>query len=309
MKKIPLLLILASLALGGENGPIEKIGEPLLLAESKAGYMAPKWSPAGTNIIFSGRNYLGIYLFSMSNSSVKQLSNKPAAGFGMCWSNSGKKIATRLAEFSKKRRRNSIVVYDINDLSQTVVLEHAGRLSGVLQWTADDKSIYLNGCDRFNLLNLNPGMQKPSINDIIYLQNGKLYQNSQQGQRDLLIDIGSDKIILVEESPDRSKIAYKILGGNLYIINSDGSNTVDLGYGMNPTWSPDSKRLAFMIDQDDGHRIVSSDIFVVNADGSDLINLTVSDDIIEMHPDWSPDGRWIAYDTHDSGQIWMQEVH
>jgi len=27
-----------------------------------------------------------------------------------------------------------------------------------------------------------------------------------------------------------------------------------------------------------------------------------------MHPDWSPDGKMIAYDTYETGQIWLQEV-
>ena len=60
---------------------------------------------------------------------------------------------------------------------------------------------------------------------------------------------------------------------------------------MNPTWSPDGRRLAFT-----GFDGGMSDLYVVNSDGSDLRRLT-DDKYADLHPAWSPDGATIAFAT------------
>src|SRR5205823_3586835 len=62
--------------------------------------------------------------------------------------------------------------------------------------------------------------------------------------------------------------------------------TSDHSVGINPTWSPDGRRIAF----DDGDRIM-----MVDADGSNLRPLTRRRDGFDSDPAWSPDGRVIAF--------------
>jgi len=54
--------------------------------------------------------------------------------------------------------------------------------------------------------------------------------------------------------------------------------------------SPDGSKIAFTGQGDDGNL----DIYVMNADGSDVTRLT-TDGATEQFPQWSPDGRTIAY--------------
>ena len=63
-----------------------------------------------------------------------------------------------------------------------------------------------------------------------------------------------------------------------------------------------------MITQDDGHTYLSADIYVINANGTGKVQLTSTPEIFEMRPTWSPDGKWIAYDTWEKGQILVQQV-
>ena len=115
-------------------------------------------------------------------------------------------------------------------------------------------------------------------------------------------------IINLEISPDGSKLAFEAFGGDMYVMNSDGTGLTDLDVGYRPKWSPDGEYLAYMITEDDGHRFTGSDIYTVRIDGSERNNLTNTNDIIEMNPSWSSDGNQIAFDTYNDGSIYIVQV-
>jgi Tol biopolymer transport system component len=99
-------------------------------------------------------------------------------------------------------------------------------------------------------------------------------------------------------SPGGKKIAYVASPDpfrwwpphNVHVMNADGTNPVMLtkedrwAYEWNPTWSPDSKKIAFVKQTPDGFH----NIFTMNADGSGLSNITQTHRIGEGSPAWSP---------------------
>ena len=107
-------------------------------------------------------------------------------------------------------------------------------------------------------------------------------------------------------SPDGQKIAFtghKDVGVHgeawefdIYVIDPDGKNRKKIthiaGNNSNPTWSPDSQRIAFV--NSGWGRGWGSEIYVMDSNGENTTRLT-DDDGSKRHPAWSPDGQSIAF--------------
>jgi Ca2+-binding RTX toxin-like protein len=105
-------------------------------------------------------------------------------------------------------------------------------------------------------------------------------------------------------SPDGTKIAFAVksgANGDIYIHDrTDGSSAVMwLSSGIDddrPAWSPDNRHVAFESEASDGQEY-DIRIFDTKKPASIVnpINLTVSDDLHEGKPVWSPDGQFLYY--------------
>jgi Tol biopolymer transport system component len=83
----------------------------------------------------------------------------------------------------------------------------------------------------------------------------------------------------------------------LAFLDSDGHKLPDeikfpkLGEILNPSWSPDGKKIAFS-----GLSGGYTDLYIYNLETQELKNMT-QDPYGDIEPAWSPDGRWIAFVT------------
>jgi dipeptidyl aminopeptidase/acylaminoacyl peptidase len=76
-------------------------------------------------------------------------------------------------------------------------------------------------------------------------------------------------------------------GGDIYVINADGSGLRPLTHGLDPALSPDGKQVAFTRWE------FPYGIYVINADGTGERQLFGKEQT--KSPTWSPDGRLIAF--------------
>lgn len=102
-------------------------------------------------------------------------------------------------------------------------------------------------------------------------------------------------------SSDGSRIAFRsfrtLAGGNIWMMNADGSNQVNLTpdplpatiENSRPAWSPDGTRIAYASNEGGTY-----DIWTMKHDGSNALRLSATADL-DTEPAWSPDGQSIAF--------------
>ena len=93
----------------------------------------------------------------------------------------------------------------------------------------------------------------------------------------------------------------------LYLMNADGSNVEklglpDMGYVIDPAWSPNGQLLAFSWRRPNGN----FDIYVMDVATRQIVELT-RDAGRNERPSWAPDGRHIVFESTRTGtrQIWV----
>lgn len=93
----------------------------------------------------------------------------------------------------------------------------------------------------------------------------------------------------------------------LYLMNADGTNTQkidlpDMGYVIDPAWSPNGQLLAFSWRRPNGNY----DIYVMDVTTRQIAEIT-RDAGRNERPSWAPDGRHIVFESTRGGsrQIWV----
>ncbi|MEO7965315.1 MAG: hypothetical protein ABIT38_15515, partial [Gemmatimonadaceae bacterium] len=115
-------------------------------------------------------------------------------------------------------------------------------------------------------------------------------------------------------SPDGNTLVYSHgaeAGTDLYSTNAFGqepARRITVGRGSDntqPTFSPDGHRLAFT-----SSRLGHPEVYISDADGTNAEPLTdyAGDQPYRANPDWSPDGRLVAFEAQIAGRFQIMTI-
>ncbi|MBK7630397.1 MAG: PD40 domain-containing protein [Ignavibacteriales bacterium] len=270
----------------------------------------PVFSPDGKNIAFTKNNYLGIWVYNLQTKKSIQLTDEMAAGFAFKWSSDSKSILTRVAKYENQKRYNAIKVFDISTNESKQLTNYKTIMPYLPQWADGDTKIFLPEKTNDEIFVTDKSKNNFNQNSlVVFEKNNKLIvKNLNDNSERIFEPIKDAQYISLSTSPDYSKMVFKVVGGNMFVISLDGTNLIDLGIGNAPQWSSDSKKIVFEITKDDGYNFTASDIFSVNADGTQKINLTNTNDKIEMNPCFTPDNKAIVFNVVEDGSIYLMNI-
>lgn len=315
MNRLLLAGLVAGLALPAAAQPNLRVtGPPVAVTPAGEGpFTGPRWSPDGSLLAFSSAGYDGIWVVRPDGSGIRQVTGADGAGFGFSWSPDGSSIVARVDRTDDDlRRSHAVVLVDVESGTSRNLTGFRPEMPSIPAWgpgTADVVLPTSSGLDRL-VGDLPPGSRRAgNAERFVALRDGRPVVGDAVSRSVRPLDVFPEETLLnLVTSPDGSRVAFEVLGGNTWVMDVATGEALDLGRGYRPQWSPDGRWVVYMVTEDDGEQFLSSDLVAVRSDGSARVQLTDTPDRQEMNPSWSPDGGHLAFDDLLDGVVYVLPI-
>jgi Tol biopolymer transport system component len=261
----------------------------------KGVYTAPIWSPDGTKLLFTDQNYAKLYIMYVDNNhNIDEITSGQGIGYKARWTSNGDSVI-----FKEKKK----------GLGNTVQIEFKKIDISTKKMTIEKG---LEPDNFYMSQKVNGKNNARGGNTIVYINHQTLKLEVKAGNN------GTPRVISKEQgqfyhplvSPDGKEVIVHE-GANIYVYSVDGNaKRKDLGIGLANSWMPDGSGIITFEDKsDDGHVVSGSELYLIMINDSSKRQLTYTDDVIEIWPDVSPDGRKIAFADEKTGRIFIADIN
>lgn len=305
MKILNVFLIVLSFAITASAQSISVLSNQPVTSLSDGQFYFPKSNPDGSKIFFTSTNYKGLWYYNTGSKVIRNINKYPGAGYEFKFSSDGNEILFRRVKYVNKRKYTSLETIDLQEQKVSVLIPVARKLK-VIDFTDAGAFVRVGNKTKlfsFQNVKLKKAIASKKTSVDIENRNIVIYRN---GIRKELQPLGKGIYLWPSISPDGTKLLFTLGGKGTYISDLEGNILTEIGYANYPSWSPDGKWILFMKDKDNGYNFTASDLFIIKSDGSKELQLTSSDNVIELYPSWMPDNKEIVYNT-DSGVIYLMK--
>jgi Tol biopolymer transport system component len=301
MRKLLFSILLFGIVSSNLFGQNIKVGETIRLTNKNDGiFMSPKVSPTGT-IFFSSQGYTGIYFIDKETNLLTKLNDELGAGYEFTFSPDGKNVIYRSDRYINGLKYSTLKEQNIVSKEIRVLQDEARNMDvpkvmndGKVVFGIDEKLQILSS-DRVSKVDISLLIEpvvKAVNNEIV------IYNN---GIRRTIQPLGDRYYVWTSISPDMTKLLFYAVGKGAYISDLNGSLLAELGDIRYPQWSPNGDWVSYMLDEDDGERLLRSDIRIISSDGKVTHQITSTNEIKEIYPVWN--GSNLVY-ADDEGMIY-----
>jgi Tol biopolymer transport system component len=266
----------------------------------------PVFAPSGERLAATTDNYRGLWLVEIADGSTRAITDAPGAGYYPAFSADGEELYYRRDKFESGRRLTAVEATNLKTGVEATLVPFSRDVDSPTRVSEDRLALAVGGALRaFSAdgeARALPGVDRPYAT--IENQKIALYVG---GEKRILAPRGDGNYIWPSVSPDGDRVLFTFAGEGTYVCDLDGEILASIGYANAPKWSPDGKRIVYMVDEDDGRQFIDSEIYVSDADGANRRPLTATPDRIEMYPDWSPKGDRLAF-CDDQGNLFIADI-
>ncbi|MBD3226316.1 MAG: hypothetical protein GF313_16425 [Caldithrix sp.] len=305
MNRFTILLILLFVQ-GLLAQPITVESVKPLWSDNQKAFYHPRFGVGDSTVFVTGSGFEGLHVININNGQLTTITEARGAGYAFAQSPDGQYVTYRTQEFVKRRPVYELKRVDLKN-GKISILEADKRSLKMISTGIVARLTYLdNATVRQSAISGENQILSQDDIPFVTIQRREilLWDN---GEQKMLAPLGKQKYIWPSISPDGQKLLFTAAGVGTFISDLHGNIENELGYANAPQWSADGNWIVFMMDRDDGHRITASDIYAISADGSRKIQLTASQNTIEMYPDWGHQSNKIVYNTQD-GRIFLMEL-